>query len=444
MKTALKARPDFAPAAINLGTLLERLDDRVGAVLAWQALAGRLAPVTREAVQHRCTALNQMGRLLETARIDGPAEDALRTSLAIDPTQRQAAQHYISLRQGQCRWPVLPADGPLPPRELMASVSPLSAAALFDDPILHLTTAGAYAESDGQPDGVGTVGAWPAPAPRRGNEPLRIGYVSSDFREHAVGFLAAELFELHDRNRVEVFAYYCGVPREDAHKARFRRSADHWRDIAAIGDRDAARQIVADGIDILIDMNGYTKDGRTKLFALRPAPCIVNWLGYPGSMGTPHHNYIIADDQVIPPGDEIFYSEQVLRLPCYQPNDRRRDVAAPGQTRAAAGLADDAFVFSAFNSAQKITPDVFAIWMDILRNVPGSVLWVLTPEDHVAETLRAHAQAAGSTPRAWSVRDAWSTASTWRASVWPICSSTRHRTARTRRHRMRCGWACRC
>jgi predicted O-linked N-acetylglucosamine transferase (SPINDLY family) len=396
LQAAVAARPDFAPASINLGSVLERLDDRVGAVQAWQDLANRLAPVTQDAISHRCTALNQMGRLLEIARVHAPAEARLRASLELDPAQRMVVQHFVSLRQARCQWPVLPEDGPAPRRDLLACISPLSVAALFDDPVLQLANARAYSAADGQPEGVVTVGAWPPPARARTKKTrLRVGYVSSDFREHAVGYLTAELFELHDRAAVECFAYYCGPARDDGMKARFQASAEHWIDISGMTDRQAAARIVADRIDILVDVNGYTKDGRPKLFALRPAPCIVNWLGFPGTLGSPHHNYLIADEFIVPPEDEAFYSEKVLRLPCYQPNDRKRGVAAAGLTRAQAGLPDDAVVFSAFNGAQKITPEVFAVWMDILRAVPAGVLWVLAPEDDTADSLRSHARQAG-------------------------------------------------
>jgi predicted O-linked N-acetylglucosamine transferase (SPINDLY family) len=228
---------------------------------------------------------------------------------------------------------------------------------------------------------------------------LRVGYLSSDMREHAVGYLAAELFELHDRARVEVFAYYCGQEREDSMKARYRAAAHHWTDISALNDRDAAAIMVRDGIDILVDVNGYTKDGRPKLFAYRPAPCIVNWLGFPGTMGSPHHHYIIADDFIIPEGDEKFYSEKVMRIPCYQPNDRRREVSDVTLSRAEAGLPEKGFVFCAFNGPHKITPGVFAIWMDILRAVPASVLWVLCAEESTQDRLRHHALAEGIDPQ---------------------------------------------
>ncbi len=157
---------------------------------------------------------------------------------------------------------------------------------------------------------------------------LRIGYVSSDLREHAVGFAMTDVIECHDRENFEIFAYYCGINRTDATQQRIMKAAEHWVDITGLNDDQAAAKIAADGIDILVDLNGYTKDARTKVFARRPAPIAVNWFGYPGTMGTPYHHYLIADANIIPEGDEIYYSEKVVRLPCYQPNDRKRIVAA--------------------------------------------------------------------------------------------------------------------
>jgi predicted O-linked N-acetylglucosamine transferase (SPINDLY family) len=232
-----------------------------------------------------------------------------------------------------------------------------------------------------------TVGRWiPPETPRSGR--LRIGYVSSDLREHAVGFLTAEIFELHDRDAVEVFAYYTGPNMTDATRARIEATVDHWTDISGLGDAEAARRIVHDEIDILVDVNGYTKDGRTKLFARRPAPIIVNWLGFPGTMGTPHHNYIVADDRVIPKEFEKYYTEKVLRLPCYQSNDRRRVVAEHRPSRAEAGLPEDAFVYCCFNGPQKITRSTFGRWMTILKGVPNSVLWLLSSNALTDERLR--------------------------------------------------------
>jgi predicted O-linked N-acetylglucosamine transferase (SPINDLY family) len=394
---ALAQKPDFFPAAVNLGSVLDRAEDRVGAIAAWQRITTQLPQIDGDQIGFKTTALNQMARVLETAKVEAPAEHAMRASLEIDPAQREVIQHFVALRQAQCVWPVLADITRLDAAGQMRGASPLSMAALIDDPMLHLASANVYHRNDGQSAGIATVGDWPPPrdrAPRR----LRIGYVSSDLREHAVGYLTARIFRLHDRSRVEVFAYYCGPARDDALKVQFRNDADHWRDIATLSDREAACQIVRDGIDILVDVNGYTKDGRAKLFALRPAPIIVNWLGFPGSLGSPHHHYILADSTIIPPQDEVFYSERVLRLPCYQPNDRFRTVSECGQTRAEAGLPAHGIVFCVFNGPHKITPEMFGLWMRILHDTPGSALWMLCDADETRDRLRVRAQSASIAP----------------------------------------------
>jgi predicted O-linked N-acetylglucosamine transferase (SPINDLY family) len=391
---ALTQKPDFSPACINLGSVLERADDRLGAVAAWQRITQRLTQIDGESVGFKTTALNQIGRVFETARVEAPAEAAMAASLDIDPSQREVIQHMVALRQAQCVWPVLQDRPRLSAAAQLEAISPLSLAAQLDDPVLQLANAYRYYLQDGQLAGIGTVGQWPTPAQATAR-PLRIGYVSSDLREHAVGYLMAGVFALHDRTRVEVFAYYCGPKREDALKDRFRAETDHWRDISVLSERDAAAQIVRDGIDILVDVNGYTKDARVRLFGLRPAPILVNWLGFPGTLGSPNHHYIVADANIIPPQDEIFFAERVKRLPCYQPNDGARPVAKMGQTRAQAGLPAEGFVFCGFNGPHKITPDMFALWMEILRDTPGSVLWLLCDAEETRGRLQAQAEAAG-------------------------------------------------
>src|SRR5262249_22686802 len=144
-------------------------------------------------------------------------------------------------------------------------------------------------------------------------------------------------------------------------------------------------------IDILVDLNGYTKDARAKVFARRPAPVIVNWFGFPGSMGSPYHHYLIADPYIVPPEHEIYFSEKVLRLPCYKSNDRHRVVSANRPSRQDAGLPEDAFVYCCLNGTQKLTPTVFDRWMRILAQVEGSVLWMLTGTLATNERLKLYA-----------------------------------------------------
>jgi predicted O-linked N-acetylglucosamine transferase (SPINDLY family) len=161
-----------------------------------------------------------------------------------------------------------------------------------------------------------------------------------------------------------------------------------------LDDAAAAARIAADQIDILVDVNGHTRDARPGVFARRPVPVQVNWLGFPGSMGTPFHQYIIADETIIPAENEKFYSERVLRLPCYQPNDRKRIVGRT-PTRAEAGLPDGAFVYCCFNGIHKISRFTFDRWMDVLRRTEGSVLWLLSPQPETQLRLAAAAEARG-------------------------------------------------
>ena len=395
LEAAIALVPEFAPARINLGRVLERQGDATGAVAQWSTLADILAGVTGAAVGHRIMALNQIARVFETNGQDEAAEALLRQSLDIDPRQREVAQHYLALRQRLCAWPVAAPTERIDRETLMRGMSPLSLAALTDDPMLHLAAAWNYNRLDVGDPAFGYVGP---PAPKTGGR-LRLGYLSSDLREHAVGYLAAELFELHDRDRVEVFAYFCGPPGADPLQERIKAAVEHWIDLTDLDDEAAARRMAEDGLHVLIDLNGYTRDARTKALARRPAPVIVNWLGYPGTMGSPYHHYIIADDWIIPPESEVFYSERVVRLPCYQPNDRKRPISSRQPSRADMGLPEGAVVFCCFNGLHKLGRFTMARWCDILARVPNSVLWLLQGGSEAAhQRLRAAAAARGIAP----------------------------------------------
>jgi predicted O-linked N-acetylglucosamine transferase (SPINDLY family) len=301
----------------------------------------------------------------------------------------------MPLRIGQCKWPVVVPTGKADHAALMRGIQPLSLAAFSDDPLLLLAAAWLYIKDD-----IENKATLP-PVDRR-NAPIdltdrriRIGYVSSDLRDHAIGYLMAEVLELHDRSKVEVFAYYCGPPSDSPHAQRNKAAVEHWIDIRGMTDDEAMAQIGADGIDILVDVNGLTKDARTGVFARRAAPIQVNWLGFPGSMGSPYHNYIVADDWIIPPTSELYYSEKVVRLPCYQANDRRRSVAEHRPSREELGLPTEGVVFCCFNGAQKISRFTFDRWMEILTRTPGSVLWLLDTHADTNARLGDLAEARG-------------------------------------------------
>lgn len=398
LESALKANPEFMPAYINLGRVHERQGRTGLGILQWTMAIQRMAAVNGTALEHKRTALNQSARALEAATQDEAAEEMLRQSLELDRHQREPIQHLIALRQRQCKWPVMLASEHVTRLDLMEGLSPLSAGAFTDDALLQLAIAAHYNKLDvGIP--ATYMDSWPLAMPRQGK--LRIGYLSSDLREHAVGYLMTDVFKLHDRSKVEVFAYYCGPvadPTKDKLHQHFKDTVDHFVEINQMDDETAARRIAAAGIHILVDLNGYTREARLKVVARRPAPVIVNWLGFPGSMASPYHHYLVADDWIIPAENEIYYSEKVLRLPCYQPIAQERKVSELPVTRAQAGLPEDATVFCCFNGAHKITRFTFDRWLMILSRVPKSVLWLLSSTEGADNRLRAYAVERGIAP----------------------------------------------
>ena len=395
---AIKLNPDFVPAYINLGRVYEETGATAQAVELWRLAASRTTSVNGSAIQYAITALTQIARVLNAAQQSEGAEEAVRQCLEINPRQPDIIEQYTALRLAQCKWPIATSSEFLDRKTLLGGTNPLSMAVYTDDPLLQLASAHRYVKQaswDGPHDGQ---------SDRRhaeidlGNRRLRIGYISSDLRDHAIGYLMAELFELHDRRGVEIFAYYCGPKSDSALTNRIRSAVEHWIDINDMSDDEAARRIATDGIDILVDVNGHTRDSRTGVFARRPAPIQVNWLGYPGSMGSPYHQYLIADDWIIPPESEIYYSEKIVRLPCYQPNDRKRVIAPEPPTRSAAGLPENAFVFCCFNGTHKISRFTFDRWLDILARAENSVLWLLDTSEQTKERLRGIAEQRGILP----------------------------------------------
>jgi predicted O-linked N-acetylglucosamine transferase (SPINDLY family) len=224
---------------------------------------------------------------------------------------------------------------------------------------------------------------------------IRIGYLSSDFQEHAAAYLVADLLERHDRSQFEIFAYSYGPQDDSPMRQRIVRAVEHFIDIAWDPDDIAAARIRRDEIDVLIELKGYTVGDRVSIMAHRPCDIQVTWLGYPGTTGAPFVDYLIADPIIIRDGEENTCAEKVLRLPhCYQPNDRKREIAQP-LTRAAYGLPEQGFIFCCFNQTYKITPEVFAVWMQLLKRVPGSVLWLVESNAPAKQNLAAAAEEQG-------------------------------------------------
>ncbi len=398
LQAGLRQNPAFGPAHVNLGRAFEDCGQIDQAVRQWMTFAEATAEITPDKIGHRLMVLQHTGRVLENAGRLEEAEAILWQAIELQPMKPEAAQHWLSIRQHLCKWPVVTPSAHVTLRQLTDAQSPLTLGCYADDPLFQLARAYRYNRTlVGRPE-TGGVPRRPVRMKSASGQRLRIGYVSSDLRQHAVGFALSEVLELHDKEKVEVFAYYCGDPcTNDPTQDRIRAAVDCWRDIAALGDVEAARLIADDEIDILIDVNGYTKHARTAIFAYRPAPVIVNFCGYPGSMASPYHQYMITDGYIIPPESEIYYTEKVLRIACSQPVDRKREIA-PRPGRAEAGLPEDAFVYACFNGMQKITEECFARWLAILSATPDSVLWLLGENDSASNRLREKAAEAGVAP----------------------------------------------
>lgn len=398
LRAAVSAEPKFGAAHINLGRALEDSGLIDAALAQWRSFVDDTSDITPERLSHRLMSLQHIGRVLEGAGRLDEAESALWQAIELQPDKHEAAQHWTASRQRQCKWPLIVPSAYVTERQLLDSMSPMTLSCYTDNPLFLLAKAHRYGKSlVGRPDLNGFTPKRPRKISGSG-QPLRVGYLSSDLREHAVGFALCEVLQLHDKTNVEVFAYYCGPTRSrDTTQERIRNAVHCWRDIAALTDAEAARLIADDDIDILIDVNGYTKLARATIFAYRPAPVIVNFCGFPGSTGSPFHQYMIADNYIVPPENEIYYSEKVLRIACNQPVDRKREISER-PTRAAAGLPEDAFVYACFNGMQKITAACFTRWMTILTATPGSVLWLLSGDEGAQNRLHDLARKSGIAP----------------------------------------------
>ncbi len=228
---------------------------------------------------------------------------------------------------------------------------------------------------------------------------ITVGYLSADFHLHATAMLMAELFEKHDRRRFAVFGYSCGRDDDSPMRRRLVNAFDRFVDIKDASYLEAAQRITADKVDILVDLKGYTLGARTQILGHRPAPIQISYLGYPGTMGTSFIDYILVDDFIVPAEQQPFFTEKLVRLPgCYQVNDSQREISPHTPSRAECGLPDAGFVFCCFNNGYKITPDVFDVWMRLLRSLPDSVLWLLEGNRSATTNLRREAQSRGVAP----------------------------------------------
>lgn len=384
---ALRINPKDPETLINKGATLIDLNNYT---LALEVLdnAIRISPDIPEAWSNKAIALKNLDLFEES-------QSAYDEAVRLKPTLDWIYGDFLVARMRMCMW----ADFQIHVNHLISKASenekvvkPFAMLALSEDASVQKKSSEIYTQ-DKYPENIAL-----APIPKyRKKEKIRIGYFSPDFHTHPVAHLTSELFELHDKNHFELFAFSLqGTSHQDEVRERLKNAFDHFIDAENMRDLEIAKLARELEIDIAIDLAGHTKNSKLGIFSYRAAPIQVNWLGYPGTLGAQFMDYIVADNTLIPSQLEQFYSEKIVRLPhSYQVNDRRRVIAEKQFSRQQIGLPQEGFVYCCFNNNYKILPDTFNSWMRILKAVNGSVLWLLQDSPVVAKNLKNAAEKCG-------------------------------------------------
>jgi predicted O-linked N-acetylglucosamine transferase (SPINDLY family) len=375
-RSAIFAKPDFIQAWFNLGAVVEKAGRKPQAIKVWQSMVDHPLVSRLVEVDMYVMVLNSLGRIHEEIREFEKSEAYLLESLLTQPDQPKVIQHWVHLRQKQCKWPVYEVPEGTDAGELMKWTSPLAMLSASDDPGMQLATAMRFVQEK--------VNLKLQALPAKKNPPhtkLRIGFLSSDFCLHAVSLLTVELLELLDRTRFEVYGFCWSREDGSALQKRMIAAMDHHVRIGHLSDEEAAKNIQDRSIDILIDLQGITSGARPNILSYRPAPIQMTYLGFPGTTGHPCIDYVIADRFLIPVEMKPYYSEKPFYMPdVFQCSDRQRPVG-PKPKKSTYGLPEDKFVFCTFNNNYKFTPSMFSAWMRVLQQVPNSVFWLL--EDNI-------------------------------------------------------------
>ena len=388
-RQCLAVQPRFPQALINLGLTLEKLGKRDEALQQWASLVSQRYLQDAPPTDMITMALNHIGRVKEELKQYDLAEQALEQSLAIDPKQTPALQHWIHIRQKSCAWPVYKPLPNISQNAMLMATSPLAMLALTDDPVQQLLTAFAFVERT-----YSFKEEFLSKDRVYNHAKLRIGFVSGDLCVHAVGLLLAELIEGIDRTKHEVVAYDFSPEDGTAHRARLKNAFDHIRPIHTLTDRQVAEQVLEDEIDVLIDLHGLSSGARPGIFALHPAPKQGTYLGFIGTTGMPWFDFVIADKYALPEELTQYFTEKPLYVEGSFIPLTRDETPVREASRSEFGLSDEAFVMAAFGNVYKITPEMFATWMELLNEIPSAVLWIIDDNPTTTANLKAHAVAA--------------------------------------------------
>jgi len=395
---ALQLKPDYAEAHNSLGGILQR-QGRLDEAIACYQRALQLNPANAMIHYNLGSALQNQKKLDE-------ALSCYQRALQLRPDFLGALSQLVHQLQHLCLWHDLADQS----RRLIDLVTRQASREITDTvpPFIFLTLATPPTTAEQQfrcacqwveqylksamIQGQQARLARASPSPRK----IVLGYLSADFRMHPVAQLSVQLLEQHDRNSFAVFGYSYGPDDGSPMRQRMANAVDRFVDLKDASYLEAAQRITGDGVDILVDLTGYTQYARTQILALRPAPIQVNYLGYTATMGAPFIDYILVDDFVVPAEQQPFIMEQLVHLPgCYQVSDNQRPISPDTPTRSACGLPEAGFVFCCFNNNYKISPQLFTVWMNLMKTVPGSVLWLLASNRFAPTNLCREAEARG-------------------------------------------------
>ena len=381
-KKALLLKPDYAEAYNNLGVTLASQGKLEEATKAYKKSL-TFKPDYAEAYNNMAIALRDQGKLEE-------AIEAYDNALKIKPNYETAKTAKLHQQAHICDWDSIEKDTAVIPKlgTCEKYVSPFDLLPLEDSPKRHQTRSKIYAKAKYPQN--------PLPPPVKQSKKtnrIRIGYFSTDFKEHPVAYLIAKVLEKHNRDQFEVFGYSLHGSKQSKMRQRLIKSFDCFVNVQGVSDKNVALQARQDGIDIAIDLTGYTQNTRAGIFAYRAAPVQINYLGYPGTLSADFMDYIVTDKCLVPREKQKYYNEKKIYLPnTYMPTDDSREFSTRSLTRRDMGLPENAFVFCCFNNNYKITRLEFSIWMRLLNKVENSVLWLRQSNQQSHLNLKNEAQ----------------------------------------------------
>ena len=384
---AITLRPDFAQAWLNKGVCLKTLNQLDAAISCYDK-AISLQPNFAEAWSNKATALKDLKRYREAIVHYSKALD-------MNPNMPYLRGEILHLQMKIGEWEKFDESIQKITQEINAGkkvIMPFAALALFNSEEMNYKVAHITAESASNNQIPNTLAL-----SNYHNQKIKLAYYSADFRSHPTSFLMSQLFKLHNRNQFEIYAFsLLNGGEDDPMRRELMPYFDHFIDVENMSDQEVVALSREKKIDIAVDLGGQTMDARPGIFALHAAPIQINYLGYPGTMGSQHHEYIIADEVTIPTANQKFFNEKIIYLPnSYQVNDDKKKISDRAFSKEELGLPSDKFIFCCFNNNFKITPEIFTVWMNILKRVENSVLWLFEDNDCIRNNLIKEAEIRG-------------------------------------------------